>query len=57
MRHARAAFVAVLGLLPAWAANLAAAQDLRPLALRQDLLGWEGVGRVAMPRAAYFTAS
>jgi protease YdgD len=44
-----------LAVLVALAASAAAANDLRPLALRQDLLGWEGVGRLALGGDGYCT--
>jgi protease YdgD len=53
--RALVALAALLGLAPIWVPGFAAAQDLRPLVLRQDLLGWEGVGRVAMARGGFCT--
>lgn len=46
---------ALLAALLAASAPTLAGEGLRPLTLRQDLLGWEGVGRVELGRAGYCT--
>jgi protease YdgD len=46
---------AVVALLVALAPASAAAEPLRALTLRQDVLGWEGVGRIAFGRDGYCT--
>lgn len=44
-----------LGVLAAGLLAQAASAEPRALSLRQDLLGWEGVGRIALGRAGYCT--